>query len=154
VFEAFDKGGEDIGSIFGGGRYDRLCRVYGARDVPATGVAGGIERLMISLERAKLFPATREHAKVFIATVRENLVHEAIKLAQRLRSEGISTEIDLKGRSLSRQLEYVNSTRIPYVIVLGPKEIQSQRARIKTMATRIEVEVAFADIAQTLRELG
>lgn len=154
VFEAFDKGGEDIGSIFGGGRYDRLCRIYGARDIPATGVAGGIERLMISLERAKLFPASRERAKVFIATVQENLVGEAIKLAQKLRGGGISTEIDLKGRSLSRQLEYVNSARIPYVIVLGPKEIQSQRAKIKTMATRAELEVTFSDIVQTLQELG
>ena len=56
VFEGFDKEGEDVGSIFGGGRYDKLCKVYGKRDIPATGVAGGVERLMISLDRAGLFP--------------------------------------------------------------------------------------------------
>ena len=59
VFEAFDKDGKDIGSIFGGGRYDKLCKIYGKRDIPATGVAGGIERLMLSLERANLFPKSQ-----------------------------------------------------------------------------------------------
>ena len=56
VFEGFDKEGEDVGSIFGGGRYDKLCKIYGKRDIPATGVAGGIERLMISLELRQPLP--------------------------------------------------------------------------------------------------
>ena len=77
VFEAFDEGEEDVGSIFGGGRYDKLCKIYGKRDIPATGVAGGIERLMISLERANLFPKMRQTAKVFIATVQEDVRAEA-----------------------------------------------------------------------------
>src|SRR3989442_6987206 len=42
VFEAYDQAGEDVGSIFGGGRFDKLCRIYGKRDMPATGVAGGV----------------------------------------------------------------------------------------------------------------
>lgn len=153
VFEAFDKGGEDVGSIFGGGRYDELCRIYGKRDIPATGVAGGIERLMISLERANLFPKTRQVAKVFIATVQEEMRAEAIKLTQLLRDKGIPTETDLKGRNLSKQLEYANSTLIPYVIVLGPQELQSQVLKIKNMATRSEIEVPFTDLITRLQSL-
>src|SRR5213594_269138 len=51
VFEAYDQAGEDVGAVFGGGRFDKLCRIYGKRDMPATGVAGGFERLMIPLRR-------------------------------------------------------------------------------------------------------
>lgn len=153
VFEAFDKGGEDIGSIFGGGRYDKLCRIYGKRDLAATGVAGGIERLMISLERANLFPKTRQGAKVFVASVQEDVRPEAIRLAQKLRSSGISVEVDLKGRNLSKQLEYANSAQIPYVIVLGQKEIQTQAVRIKSMATRTEIEASLSDLPERLRSL-
>ncbi len=65
VFEAYDKGGEDVGAIFGGGRYDKLGGLYGKREIPATGVAGGIERLMISLERASLFPELSQSPRVF-----------------------------------------------------------------------------------------
>jgi histidyl-tRNA synthetase len=153
VFEGFDKGGEDVGSIFGGGRYDKLCRIYGKRDIPATGVAGGIERLMISLERAALFPKTRQVAKVFIATVQEGVMPEAIQLAQTLRSNGIATEIDLKKRNLGKQLEYVNAIKIPYLIVLGPQELQSRMLKIKVMATRFEIETSFSDVVSKLQTL-
>jgi histidyl-tRNA synthetase len=153
VFEAFDKAGEDVGSIFGGGRYDKLCRIYGKRDLPATGVAGGIERLMISLERANLFPKMHPSAKVFVASVQEETRPEAIKLAQRLRNGGVSAEVDLKSRNLSKQLEYANSTKMPYVIVLGPKEIQSQKVRIKSMATRNEIETSFDELVTKLQSL-
>lgn len=154
VFEAFDKDGEDVGSIFGGGRYDKLCRIYGKRDLPATGVAGGIERLMISLERANLFPKTPQSAKVFIATVQDALKSEAIQLAQKLRDNGISAEIDLKGRPLAKQLEYANSMQIPYLIVLGPQELQSQIVKIKEMATRNEMKVPLAELVAKLQTLA
>jgi len=153
VFEAFDTGGDDIGSIFGGGRYDKLCKIYGKRDLAATGVAGGIERLMISLERAGLFPKTRPGAKVFVASVQDAVRPDTIRLAQRLRDNGISAEIDLKNRNLSKQLEYANSAQIPYVIVLGPKEIQAQAVRVRSMATRNEIEASFAELPARLRLL-
>jgi len=153
VFEAFDKGGEDVGSIFGGGRYDKLCRMYGKRDLPATGVAGGIERLMISLERAGLFPKASPAAKVFVASVQSDIRPEAVRVAQTLRNAGISAEIDLKGRNLSKQLEYADSARIPYVIVLGPKEIQTRTVRIKSMVTRSEIEASMSELSAKLQSL-
>jgi histidyl-tRNA synthetase len=153
VFEGFDKEGDDVGSIFGGGRYDKLCKIYGKRDIPATGVAGGVERLMISLERANLFPKTQQGAKVFIATVEQSLRAEAIRLAQTLRDNGIPSDLDLKGRALGKQLEYVNSTRIPYLVVLGPKEIQSKMVRLKEMESGTETQVSLEDLAEKLREL-
>jgi len=154
VFEAFDKGGEGVGSIFGGGRYDRLCRIYGKRDIPATGVAGGIERLMISLERDNLFPKGPMGAKVFIATVQEGLKHEATKLAQKLRDNGIATEVDLKTRPLGKQLEYANAAKIPFLIVLGPQELQTQTVKVKEMATRNEMPVPLDALVEKLQSLN
>jgi histidyl-tRNA synthetase len=153
VFEAFDKGGEDVGSIFGGGRYDRLCRVYGKRDVAATGVAGGIERLMISLERDELFPKSQFGAKVFIGTVQENLKPTVMQLAQNLRDNGIAAEIDLKARPLGKQLEYANAVKIPYLVVIGPQELQSRTVRIREMATRTETETPLDGLVQKLQSL-
>jgi len=154
VFECFDKESEDLGSIFGGGRYDKLCRIYGKRDIPATGVAGGIERLMISLERAKLFPENRLGAKVFIASAQEKSRLEVMRLTQTLRDNGISAEFDLKGRPLSKQVEYASSARIPYLIVVGPQEIESKIVKLKEMATRAETSVSIDEIAMKLRSLN
>jgi len=153
IFEAYDKGGEDIGSIFGGGRYDKLCRIYGKRDIPATGVAGGIERLMISLERANLFPKSRESAKVYIAAAQEVTRLESIRLAQKLRENGIAAEVDLKSRPLGKQLEYADAARIPYLVVLGPQEVKSGVVKVKTMASRTEIAVPLADLVAKLKAL-
>jgi histidyl-tRNA synthetase len=142
-----------VGSIFGGGRYDKLCKIYGKRDIPATGVAGGIERLMISLERANLYPKNQFGAKVFVATVKEESRLEAIRLVESLRDNGIATEFDLKGRSLSKQLEYANAAKIPYLIVLGPQEIQSKVVKVKEMATGTETEVPIDGLVQKLGKL-
>ena len=154
VFEGFDKEEGDVGSIFGGGRYDKLCKIYGKRDIPATGVAGGVERLMISLERAKLFPKSQQGAKVFIATVEQGLRAEAIRLAQTLREKGIASDLDLKGRGLSKQLEYVNSTKIPFLIVLGPREIQTKLVKLREMASGSENQVPMEGLVKKLHSLA
>ena len=154
VFECFDKGGEDVGSIFGGGRYDKLCRVYGKREIAATGVAGGIERLMISLERAKLFPETQLGPKVFIASAQEGSRFQAVGLAQSLRDEKIAVEVDLKERSLSKQIEYANSLQIPYLVVVGPQEIESRVVKLKRLATREESELPMSELAAKLRAVN
>lgn len=151
VFEAFDRGSENLGSIFGGGRYDRLCSAYGTRDIPATGVAGGIERLMLSLERGNLFPKARLGTKVFIATVQEKMAPFAIQLAQQLRDSGVATEIDLKARPLGKQLEYADAMKIPYLVVIGPQEMQTGKVRIREMATRKEREVALDGLVAELQ---
>jgi histidyl-tRNA synthetase len=62
VFECYAKGNEDIGAIFAGGRFDNLSKLYG-KDRPATGSAGGIERLQILLKRLKLLPTFEKFQK-------------------------------------------------------------------------------------------
>ena len=152
VFEGYDEE-EEVGAVFGGGRYDGLCKIFGKRDVPATGVAGGVERLMISLEQAKLFPKTKPAAKVFIATIQEDAVIEAIKLAKQLRERNVPTQIDLKQRGLSKQLEYVNASGIPYVIVLGRRELESRVVKIKNMSTGEQVDVAVDEVGTRVEQL-
>src|SRR5438445_10573460 len=50
VFEVFDSS-SDLGALVGGGRYDNLTKAFGREDLGATGVAGGVERIIYSLEK-------------------------------------------------------------------------------------------------------
>jgi histidyl-tRNA synthetase len=150
VFEAYDKGGEDVGAIFGGGRYDKLGRLYGKREIPATGVAGGIERLMISLERAQLFPEISQTPKVFVAAVDEQSRHKTLNLVMKIRASGISCDFDMKKRSLKKQLEYADTMKIPIVIVLGPRELEKGIVKVRTMKDHSEIEVNANQLVQEL----
>ncbi len=138
VFEAFDKGGEEVGAVLGGGRYDRLCGVYGKRSIPATGVAGGIERLLISLEKAGVLPKHKEVGTVFVAAVNDEVRQHALSIAAKLRDARIPSDVDVKRKSLARQLEYANSLGIPYALIVGPQELKSGQFKLRDMKKRTE----------------
>jgi histidyl-tRNA synthetase len=151
VFEAFDKAGEDVGAVLGGGRYDRLCAVYGKREVPATGVAGGIERLLISLERAGAFPRFARTGTIFVAAVNDDTRPETLAIATKLRDLGIPCDVDVKRKSLTKQLEYADSLGIPYALVVGPREIESGRFKLRDMKERVEENLTLDEIVTRIR---
>src|SRR5574341_47479 len=50
VFEVFDTN-SDSGALVGGGRYDRLTEAFGRKDIGAKGADGGIERILMVLQK-------------------------------------------------------------------------------------------------------
>jgi histidyl-tRNA synthetase len=148
VFEAFDKGGEDVGAILGGGRYDKLCAIYGKRNIPATGVAGGIERLLISLERAAVFPKLTQVGTVFVAAVNDDVRQRALAIANELRTLLIPSDVDVKRRSLAKQLEYADSLGIPYALIVGPQEVESGRFKLRDMRKHTEDSLTLDEIVR------
>ena len=146
VFEAFDKGGEEVGAVLGGGRYDRLCGVYGKRSIPATGVAGGIERLLISLEKAGVLPKHKEVGSVFVAAVNDEVRQYALSIAAKLRNARIPSDVDVKRKSLARQLEYANSLGIRYALIVGPQELKSGQFKLRDMKKRTEETLTLDEI--------
>jgi histidyl-tRNA synthetase len=151
VFEAFDKGGEEVGAILGGGRYDKLCGTYGKRNIPATGVAGGIERLLISLEKAGVFPKFTLVGTVFVAAVNDEVRRETLSIAAKLRSLRIPSDVDVKHKSLAKQLEYADSVGIPYALIVGPQEVKSGRIKLRDMKKHTEESLTFDE---TIIRLG
>jgi histidyl-tRNA synthetase len=141
VFEAYDQAGEDVGAVFGGGRFDKLSRIYGKRDMPATGVAGGFERLMLSLERKGLFPDTDQNVQVFVVMAGEEVRKETIEVLQMLRAAGIRADRDLKERPLRKQMEYASSIKARLVVIVGPREIKEGRVRLRDMKSGEERDV-------------
>jgi histidyl-tRNA synthetase len=153
VFEAFDKGGEEVGAVLGGGRYDKLCGVYGKRSIPATGVAGGIERLLISLEKAGVLPKHKEVGTVFVAAVNDEVRQHALSIAAKLRDARIPSDVDVKRKSLAKQLEYANSLGIPYALIVGPQELKSGQFKLRDMKKRTEETLTLDEIITRIRRM-
>ncbi|TMI35679.1 histidine--tRNA ligase, partial [Candidatus Bathyarchaeota archaeon] len=141
VFEAYDQAGEDVGAVFGGGRFDKLSRIYGKRDMPATGVAGGFERLMLSLERKGLFPDTDQNCQVFVVMAGSEVRKETIEVLRLLRVDGVRADRDLKERPLRKQMEYAASIKARLVVIVGPREIKEKKVRLRDMKTGEERDV-------------
>jgi histidyl-tRNA synthetase len=147
VFEAFDPSRPDLGSIAGGGRFDNLAKIFGRDDLPATGVAGGVERLMLALREA---PSTETERKVYIACTTD-MIREAMGIASNLRINGIPALMDLQRRSLSKQLEVASKQGYRRVVIVGPKEYSSGNVVVRNMEERTESTVPLSNL---VREIG
>lgn len=130
-------------SIGGGGRYDKLIGIYGSRSLPATGISFGIDRILDTIEgKLPYEPST----KVFVVAVKKELSSYALKIAQKLRKLGVSAEIDLMERSLSKNLEYASKKSIPFVAIFGPAELQENCLKLRDMRTGEEQKVLLKEL--------
>ncbi len=92
IFQLY-SGREKIG---GGGRYDALIPAMGGDDVPASGFALYIDRLMDLIEPATLRQPVGQ--SVLVGSEDDVGINEAFSIASRLRDAGYTVEIDLGNR--------------------------------------------------------
>jgi histidyl-tRNA synthetase len=137
VFEIFDSD-SDLGALVGGGRYDTLTKAFGRDDMGATGAAGGVERIVYSLERQGIANPSI-NGQVWVAFVNDDMKKIAINIASALRLKGVSTEVDLAGRSLRKQMDMASNYK--YVIIIAPKEYSEKSVLIRNMKDGSEKQV-------------
>jgi len=152
IFEISVRTKREIGSIAGGGRYDNLVEAYGGRWTPAVGISLGIERICEIMEAEKMVKHAQTRTKVFVAVADEGLMENAIFVAQKLRAAGINSQIELMGRSLGKQLEYVDRVKIPFAVIVGAQELKKGKYTVREMAKRKQGLFTLEKIIQTLRK--
>ena len=142
VFEAYDST-SDLGALVGGGRYDNLPSTFGRNDLGATGVAGGIERIILRLD-AQGISYTSSSDTVSVLYVNEELKSHAINCASELRKLGILTNIDLTGKPLKKQME--NSSGSKFSIIFAPKEFSEKHVVLRNMIDRTEKQIPLSEL--------
>ncbi len=141
VFEVVDGAHPDLGSLCGGGRYDVLPKIFGRPELAATGAAGGVERIALSLSQE-----TRTETSVFVAYTELALVTEAAAVLSSLRNAGVRSELGARGKGLSRQLEDAGSRGFSHAVIVGKKELETGTLTVKDLNQRREKKIASADL--------
>ena len=140
VYETFLNNYRELGSICSGGRYENLAEYYTDKKLPGVGISIGLTRLFYKLNELGLIKAEKySMADILIVPMTENL-EVPIKLANSLRELNINTEIYLNDKKLKAKMKYADKLKIPYVIVMGDDEINSNKVKIKNMETGEELE--------------
>lgn len=137
VFEVFDSS-SDLGALVGGGRYDTLTKAFGRADMGATGAAGGVERIMHSLEKQGIANLSNGN-RVWVAFVNNDMKKIAINIASALRLKGIPAEVDLAGKSLRKQMDLASGSK--YAIIVAPKEYEEKSVVVRNMTDGSEKQV-------------
>jgi histidyl-tRNA synthetase len=144
---AFSQG-KRLPTLASGGRYDKLIGLYLKKDVPAVGFSIGITRVFDFLKEGS---SARTYATVYIASIKKENLEYAIMVATSLRSSGIATDMNITERSISKQMEYANALKIPFVIVLGNIERQSNKVKLRNMQNGEEKMMSVEECISELK---
>ncbi len=125
-----------IGSIGGGGRYDDLTGLFGVAGIPGVGISFGVDRIYDVLEELQLFPeAVLSSTQVLFFNLGEKESQSAFELVQLLRTKSVCCEIYPENSKFDKQFKYAEKKNIPFVAIIGSKEMEEQKVRIKNLRT-------------------
>jgi histidyl-tRNA synthetase len=140
-----------VGSVGGAGRYDELVGAFLGRQIPATGMSLGLERIIEVVREHGLMPIPASVAEVAIVVFPET-VGPAARLATSLRENGLRVDLSLQPqRSIGDQLKLADRKGIPVAVILGASELERGAATIKDLQSGEQSEVALENLAETLQ---
>jgi histidyl-tRNA synthetase len=142
VFEVFDKN-STLGALAGGGRYDSLTKAFGREDIGATGVAGGVERIILTMQEQKIISDVTEQ-RISVLYINEEMQKVAMSIASLLRLANIPTNIDLAGKPLKKQMDQAADSR--FCIIVAPKELEAGKVVLRDMKSGEESQVDIETI--------
>ena len=135
-------------AILGGGRYDDMMMDFGGEDICGIGFAMGLERLLSLVPEEK-----RPEEFVYLVWMGEEGKRESMRLAKRLREEGVECLLEFKQRSLKNQMSRANKLGAKWVLIIGEEEIQNQMYQLKIMETGQQQAVTREDILPLIRKM-
>jgi len=157
VFELMDTGGKNRRAICGGGRYDNLVGMFGGQKVSGVGFGLGLLTMQLFLETYDLIPkniSVKHPADIYVAVYSDEERSYAVNLAEELRDMGISVEMDISCRNISRQFRTADRKSIGYIAVIGPEEVISGRIQLRNLSSGSETECEISEIPAILKDVN
>lgn len=149
VFEVFSGKG---GALVGGGRYDRLTDAFGRKDIGATGAAGGVERIIMALQKQGMLKPTQK-GFVYVAYASDEARNKALELVALLRAGGIAADYDILGRALRKQMDDAATKGARVALIVAPSEIAEGKVTIKSMKDGTESRQPLGTIVDAVSSL-
>ena len=144
VFEVFID--NEPNAIAAGGRYDNLVKELGGPDIPATGFAIGIERI-IPLVKVKI-----DKIIIYGIFLGEKAKIYGTKIADILRKENISVEVDYEERSLKSHLKIADRLKRKWCIIIGDIEVEKKEIILKNMETGKQENIKEENLVSKIKE--
>ena len=155
ILEVTPPDGVKMGSIGGGGRYDKLTDLFGLKNTSGFGISFGFDRIYLVLEELNLFPATLDNkTQLMFLNFGDDSASFCFDQLIKLRDQELSCELYPKPAKLKKQLNYANQRSIPYVVIMGSEEMQKEVFVLKNMVTGSETEYPLAQMQKIIEELN
>ncbi|MDE3135716.1 MAG: histidine--tRNA ligase [Acidobacteriota bacterium] len=133
-------------ALAGGGRYDGLSEMLGGPPAKGIGFALGQDRFIEVIQTAGRIDATRA-LDAFIVWMGAAAYPAAVRLARRLRQEGLCVEVPAEEPKLRKALGLAERLGARFAVIIGENEVQSGEFTVKRFADGEQRKLAEAEVA-------
>jgi len=138
-------------ALEGGGRYDKLIELFGGEATPAVGVAAGIDSMMLAMKKQRVAPKAPRKKRVLLIPVNQEMRPKVFEVSSLLREAGVSIEIEIMGRGVSKALSDADRRGFTHAVLVGPEETKVDEVVLRDMMNRVQKSVKTKNL---LKELG
>ena len=135
--------------ICGGGSYT-LSELFGGEKVFSTGFGVGFDRILLAIEKEGQ-TYKNEGIIAYILPVSDEVKMDACKIAAKLRSAGISTDIEIMGRKMGKAMKYASGLNVKYAVIVGSQELQENSVTLRDMESGEQKLVKIDSLVDELR---
>ncbi len=141
----------NIGSIGGGGRYADLTGIFDFKDMSGVGVSFGAERIFDVMEQLDLFQEIEPSStQLLFLAMDQDALYYGFDALREVRAAGISAAIYPKAWKFPKLMKYADKVNVPYVVLIGSKELESKQLGFKNMKTGEQQELPIEAIIEQL----
>ena len=152
IFEVAAPKNVKMGSIGGGGRYDDLTGIFGMNDVSGVGISFGLDRIYLVLEELNLFPETvNKNIDVLFINFGNKEALFSLKAIKELRANSINAELYPDAAKMKKQMNHANKRSIPFVVLVGEEEINSNTYTLKNMSSGEQLKVSLETLISHIK---
>jgi len=152
--EVYLKNSEIKSSVSAGGRWDKMIGNFLGRNIkyPATGITFGLDIIYEALKEKNFaqMEAKPNPCNVLIIPITTEAEQRCLQTATFLRNKKIGCEISLE-KSLRSALDYANKEQIPWVIIVGIKELKENKYSLKNMSSGEEKYTSIENVIKSLK---
>lgn len=142
--------GSSGGSVLGGERFDKLVEKVSGKSIPGTGFGLGFDRTLEAAEEADLVPDFKTKTQLLVTIFSPELSVQSLQISNSLRRSGIKVELYPEIAKLDKQLKYASQKGIPYVVIIGPEEVEKNIIKLKNMQTGEQKNISLTNLINEL----
>ena len=135
--------------ICGGGSYT-LSELFGGEKVFSTGFGVGFDRILLAIEKEGQ-TYKNEGIAAYVLPVSDEVKMDACRIAAKLRSAGISTDIEIMGRKMGKAMKYASGLDVKYAVIVGSQELEQDSVTLRDMESGEQRLVKIDSLADELR---
>ncbi len=142
----------EIGSITGGGRYDDLTGIFGAKGLSGVGISFGADRIYDVMTQLVLFPKNSiASTKILFANFGGKDEIYSLQMLRKVRENGVNAELYPDNVKMKKQMAYADRKEIPFVALCGENERNAGTITLKNMKTGEQNTLTFNEIIQIIK---